>query len=147
MAILLEREVNNMKPEFTKLLDLYKGFEGEPGYFFAAADKDKNIHYYIKTWEGYIGDIFYKNPHMPNNGWFGFTKLFHEVLDDFDFGLDNFYKVDNKKEFLDDLIWYKNNRFDTYDENVRLLLDSLIELAELAIKDNLDIMVANDEDA
>lgn len=134
-----------MKPEFTKLLDLYKGFEGEPGYFFAAADKDKNIHYYIKTWEGYIGDIFYKNPHMPDNGWFGFTKLFHEVLDDFDFGLDNFYKVDDKQEFLDDLLWYKNN-VELKDEALTLL-NALIELSKYAIDNNLDLLVANDEDA
>ena len=146
MAILLEREVNNMKPEFTKLLDLYKGFEGEPGYFFAAMDAEHNFHYYIKVWSGYVDEIFTYEPHMGKNGWEGLTKLIQEcVLDDFTYGLDNFYKVDDKQEFLDDLLWYKNN-VELKDEALTLL-NALIELSKYAIDNNLDLLVANDEDA
>lgn len=134
-----------MKPEFTKLLDLYKGFEGEPGYFFAAADKGNNFHYYIKAWLGYVDDII-EEPHQVDNKFVGLTKLYCDIdFDSFNHGLDNFYKVDDKKEFLDDLLWYKNNT-EVKDEAL-LLLNGLVELVQYAVNNNLDLLVANDEDA
>lgn len=126
----------------TKIIDLYKGFEGELGYFFASTDKNNNIHFYIKAWQGYIYDIFNKDPHMPKKGWYGFTKLYQEVLDNFTYGLDNFYKVENKKEFLDDLLWYRDNKKLT--NETLTLLTSLIELTELSINEDLDLLIAND---
>ncbi len=135
-----------MKKENKKLLDLYKGFEGEDGYFFAAADKANDFHYFIKSWEGYVCDIFYKEPHMMNGQWRGFTKLFQEFIqDDIDYGLDNFYKVTNKQELFDDINWYKKNR--TYNKEAQLLLDSLIELIQCAIDNGYDILIAKDWDS
>lgn len=134
-----------MKPKFTKLLDLYKGFEGEPGYFFAAMDAEHNFHYYIKAWSGYVDDMIDK-PHQVGNKFVGFTKLYCDIdFDSVSHGLDNFYKVDDKQEFLDDLLWYKNN-VELKDEALTLL-NALIELSKYAIDNNLDLLVANDEDA
>lgn len=134
-----------MKPEFTKLLDLYKGFEGEPGYFFAGADKENNFHYYIKAWLGYVDDIIDK-PHQVGDKLVGLTKLFCDIdFDGVSHGLDNFYKVDNKKEFLDDLLWYKENS--GLKDEALTLLNALVELSQYAINNDLDILVATDEDA
>lgn len=130
----------------TKLLDLYKGFEGEDGYFFVVKDKNNNIHYYIKAWEGYICNIFYKEPHMINGKWSGFTKWFQECLwEDANYGLDNFYKVQSKQEMFDDVNWYKENM--TYDKDTQTLLNALVELIKYAIDNNLDILIAKDWDA
>lgn len=130
----------------TKLLDLYKGFEGEDGYFFVVKDKNNNIHYHIKAWEGYICNIFYKEPHMINGKWSGFTKWFQECLwEDVNYGLDNFYKVQNKQEMFDDVNWYKENM--TYDKDTQTLLNALVELIKYAIDNNLDILIAKDWDA
>ena len=49
------------------------------------------------------------------------------------------------KEFLDDLLWYKNN-IDVKDEAL-LLLNELVELVQYAIINNVDLLVAKDEDA
>lgn len=134
-----------MKPEFTKLLDLYKGYEGEPGYFFAAADKENNFHYYLRVWEGFVYNIF-NEPHVVDGKVFGFTKLFldYDLFDDIKHGLDNFYKFENKKEVLDDAVWYKTNR--TYEGETLTFLDALIELVQYAIDNNLDLLVATDQD-
>lgn len=130
----------------TKSVDLYKGFEGEDGYFFVVKDKRNNIQYYIKSWEGYICNIFYKEPHMMNGKWIGFTNLFQKfILGDIDNGLDNFYKVQNKKEMFDDVNWYKENI--TYDKDTQSLLNALVELIQYAIDNDFDILIAKDWDA
>lgn len=128
----------------TKLLDLYKGFEGEPGYFFAAEDNESNCYYYIRTCLCYVDDIIDK-PHQVDNNLVGLTKLYCDIdFGSFSHGLDNFYKVEDKKEFLDDLLWYKNNR--NLEGEASTLLNALIELSQYAIKNNLNILVAADED-
>ena len=134
-----------MKQKFTKLLDLYKGYSGEPGYFFAAADKENNFHYYLRVWEGFVYNIF-NEPHVVNEKVLGFTKVFldYDLFNDFNHGLDNFYKIEDKKEVLDDAIWYKTNR--TYEGKTLAFLGALIELVQYAIDNNLDLLVANDQD-
>ena len=129
------------------IIDLYKGFEGEPGFFFAANTKDGETLFYIKAWGGYVLNIIYENPHAEEDGLHGLTKLFHEdIVNDFDYPLDNFYKVKDKKDFLHDLMWYKKNRYEQYDKETKELLDGLIDLVTSTISNDLVLLVANDEE-
>lgn len=136
-----------MNNKETIIIDLYKGFEGEPGFFFAANDKNGNTKIFLKSWSGYVGDIIYEEPHIEKDGWHGLTKLFHEdIVNDLDFPLDNFYEVEDKKDFLNDLMWYKENRYKQYNKETKRLLDGLIELVNRTLSDDLILLVANDEE-
>lgn len=133
-----------MKLEYTKLLDLYKGFEGEPGYFVAAVDSENNLHYYVKCWSGYVDELI-NIPNLVNGETVGLTKLYCDI--DFDsstHGLDNFFEYENKNEFLSDLLIYKEKY--NYSEETLKLLNGLIELVQYAIDNNLKLLIAKDED-
>lgn len=136
-----------MKTSTTKIIDLYTGFEGENGYFFEIKNKDGLSVSCLKTWGGYLENIIYENPHVEEDGWHGLTKLFHEdKLNDVNHPLDNFLLVKDLDDLLNDLVWYKTNRYNEYTAETKLLLDNLIEIIEDANKNNYEVLIACDED-
>ncbi|MCQ2287243.1 MAG: hypothetical protein MJZ76_10305 [Bacteroidales bacterium] len=136
-----------MNKNETRILDLYKGFEGENGFFFALKDKVGKTLQTIKAWSGYVGNIVYENPHVSDDGWHGLTKLFHEdIINDIDYPLDNYFKVKDEKDFFDDLMWYKENRYEEFDKETKNLLDGLIEMSKSALINSLEMYIACDEE-
>lgn len=82
----------------------YEGYEGEPEIILSIPNSDT-----IHIWEGYFDDI-YDTPLLDGKGWNGFTRDYHQMEGIFINGGGK-AKI-NPREYLDDLMLYKDKNFD-----------------------------------
>lgn len=108
----------------------YEGYEGEPEIILSLADT-----YAIHIWEGYFDDI-YDSPSLDGNGWTGFTRDYHQL--EGIFSNDETTAVVNPKEYLEDLMLYKDKAFE-YDETSHVF-ELMADLFNKAIEDGMNIM-------
>lgn len=108
----------------------YEGYEGEPEIILSLADT-----YAIHIWEGYFDDI-YDSPSLDGNGWAGFTRDYHQL--EGIFSNDESTAVVNPKEYLEDLMLYKDKAFE-YDETSQVF-ELMADLFNKAIEDGMNIM-------
>ncbi len=105
----------------------YEGYEGEPEIILSLEGTSFHI------WDGYFDDI-YGAPPLDGNGWHGFTKDYNLMEGIFS---DNDIAEIDPKEYLEDLMLYKNKAFD-FKETVRVF-DLLLSLFEKAVQLDLKI--------
>lgn len=82
----------------------YEGYEGEPEIILALADTEV-----LHIWDGYFDDI-YDTPSLDGKGWNGFTRDYHQNEGIFANG--GCVAEINPKEYLEDLMLYKDKAFD-----------------------------------
>lgn len=119
-----------------KIIDNYKFFEdfdGEPEIVIEAENTDMQI---LHIWDGYLDDIL-REPNLDGNGWFGFTKDYHQC--EGAFGDDSEAVITNISEYLDDLKLYADRQFD-YDET-KDVYNLLYSWLEDAIKNGCEKMI------
>lgn len=121
-----------------KELDLYKGFEEYDEYEFIAVDENNNVLYFIKSWEGFVDEIF-READLSGEGWIGFTKLYQEGILDDSYTRNNPYIVENNLEFFNDLLNYKNLHLEN---EAKQLYEGLLELAKMCKEANYKIYLA-----
>ena len=121
-----------------KELDLYKGFEEYDEYDFIAVDENDNVLYFIKSWEGFVDEIF-READLSGKGWIGFTKLYQEGILDDSYTRNNPYIVENNLEFFNDLLNYKNLHLEN---EAKQLYEGLVELAKMCLDKNYKIYLA-----
>lgn len=121
-----------------KELDLYEGFEEYDEYDFMAVDEDENVIYFIKTWEGFVDEIF-RDPDLSGKGWVGFTKLYQEGILNDSYTRNNPFIVDNNEDFYNDLLNYKNLHLEN---EAKKLYEGLLELTKLCIDRHYKIYLA-----
>lgn len=102
----------------------YDGYEDEPEVILSLPNCEA-----IHIWEGYFDDI-YDTPSLDGKGWSGFTRDYHQL--EGIFSNDGQTAEIDPKEYLDDLMLYKNKAFD-YEETTGVF-DLLIDFFEKAIK-------------
>ncbi len=105
----------------------YEGYEGEPEIILSLEGTSFHI------WDGYFDDI-YGVPPLDGNGWRGFTRDYNQMEGIFS---DNDIVEIDPKEYLADLILYKNKAFD-FEETARVF-DLLLSLFEKAVRLNVKI--------
>ena len=112
-----------------KTIDNYKffeEFEGEPEIVLDSRNPNMQV---LHIWDGYLDDIL-REPCLDGNGWFGFTRDYHQC--EGAFGDDAEAVITDISEYLDDLKLYENRHFD-YDET-REAYDLLCSWLESALK-------------
>ncbi len=116
-----------------KIIDNYKffeGFEGEPEIVIEAENTNMQI---LHIGDGYLDDIL-REPSLDGNGWFGFTRDYHQC--EGAFGDDSKAIITDISEYLDDLKFYEKRHFH-YDET-REVYDLLCSWLENAIKNGCE---------
>jgi len=83
----------------------YKGYEEEPEIRISTPDKKIEI---LHIWDGFFCDIF-REPPLDGLGWHGFTRDFHQF--EGVFSDDEFARITNLQEYLEDLKYYENKKF------------------------------------
>ncbi len=106
----------------------YEGYEGEPEIILSLEGTSFHI------WDGYFEDI-YGTPPLGGNGWHGFTKDYNQMEGIFSDD-DTVVEID-PKEYLADLMLYKNKAFDF--EDTAQVFNLLLSLFEKAVQFNLKI--------
>ena len=107
----------------------YEGYEDEPEIILTLENSDA-----VHIWEGYFDDI-YDTPPLDGNGWNGFTRDYHQMEGVF---ADNSSVTEvEPKEYLEDLMLYKNKTFD-YEETAQVF-DLIVALFEKAIEKGMSI--------
>ncbi len=105
----------------------YEGYEGEPEIILTLSNFET-----IHIWEGYFDDI-YDTPSLDGNGWNGFTRDYHQMEGIFANGSGT--AEINPKEYLDDLMLYKDKNFDF--EETAQVFDLMVTLFEKAIENGV----------
>ena len=105
----------------------YEGFEGEPEIILTFSNAEV-----FHIWDGYFDDI-YNRPSLDGKGWNGFTRDYHQMEGIFANGGDT-VKI-NPKEYLDDLMLYKDKNFDF--EETAQVFDLMVALFEKAIENGV----------
>lgn len=108
----------------------YEGYEGEPEIILYIPN-ETTIH----IWEGYFDDI-YDTPSLDGKGWIGFTKDYHQIEGIFASG--GSVAAINPKEYLEDLLLYKDKAFD-FTETAQVF-NLMVALFENAIKDGVSVV-------
>lgn len=109
----------------------YEGYEGEPEIILTLSNVE-----IIHIWEGYFDDI-YDTPSLDGNGWNGFTRDYHQMEGIFANG-SGIAEI-NPKEYLDDLMLYKDKDFDF--EETAQVFDLMVTLFEKAIENGVMVKV------
>ena len=107
----------------------YEGYEGEPEIILSIPNSST-----IHIWEGYIDDI-YDTPSLEGKGWNGFTRDYHQMEGIF-FNGGSKAEI-NPREYLDDLMLYKDKNFD-FEETIQVFR-YMVALFEKAIEDGVSI--------
>ena len=87
----------------------YEGYEDEPEIILSVKNNELET---IHIWDGFFDDIFRK-PTLDGNGWYGFTRDYHQCEGAFDD--DGEAIITNLQEYIDDLKIYENRKFDYKD--------------------------------
>lgn len=124
----LSRAIDNNPNVTNDNYTFYEGYEEEPEIILSLEGTSFHI------WDGYFEDI-YDTPPLDGNGWRGFTKDYNQMEGIFSDD-DTVVEID-PKEYLADLMLYKNKAFD-FKETLRVF-DLLVSLFEKAVKLNLKI--------
>ena len=83
----------------------YKGYEEEPEIRISTPDKKIEI---LHIWDGFFYVLF-REPPLDGLGWHGFTRDFHQF--EGVFSDDEFARITNLQEYLEDLKYYENKKF------------------------------------
>ena len=108
----------------------YDGYEPEPELVITL----NNEKYHI--WDGFFYQII-KEPYAFQVDWKGFTRDFHLLTGIYDIDSE-IHKIE-PKEYLEDLLHYKDNNF-SFPES-REVFNLLVSLLTRAINENLDVFI------
>ena len=115
-----------------KIIDndtFYEGYEGEPQIVLSLSDMEV-----LHIWEGYFEDI-YGAPALDGKGWNGFTRDYQQM--EGIFADDGTAAELDPKEYLDDLMLYKDKAFD-YEETAQVF-DLMANLFEKAVETSVSV--------
>ena len=107
----------------------YEGYEGEPEIILTLPGSEA-----VHIWEGYFDDI-YDTPSLDGKGWNGFTRDYHQMEGIFINGGST--AEITPKEYLDDLMLYKDKDFDF--EETTQVFDLMVTLFEKAIEKGVSV--------
>jgi len=83
----------------------YKGYEIDDEIILSVPDTGfPTLH----LWDGFFRDIF-RDPPLDGKGWSGFTRDMHQCEGAFDWHEQTL--IPNPKEYLDDILQYKDKKF------------------------------------
>jgi len=117
----------------TAMNDYYTGYEPEPEIILSVPDTDFPTLY---MWEGFFYDIF-RDPPLDGKGWNGFTRDLQQCEGGFD--LEEQTLIPNPKEYLDDILQYRDKKFDF--SKTPEVYHLIVELLTYAVENGKAIMI------
>ncbi len=113
--------------------DFYEGFEPETEITLQYVE---NPEYNLHIYEGFFSD-FFGSPNLDGKGWNGFTRDYQQM--ERSFGNYDEYVLKDVKEYLDDLMIYKDKDYE-YPET-KECYNVLCNFLELALEKGFHICV------
>lgn len=107
----------------------YEGYEGEAEIVLSLPN-----HEAVHIWEGYFDDI-YNTPSFDGKGWNGFTRDYHQI--EGIFAVDGNMAEIDPKEYLEDLMQYKNKVF-RYEKTAQVF-DLMVAIFKKAIESGTSV--------
>ena len=111
----------------------YKGYEPEPDILLSVPYTNfPTLH----MWDGFFYDIF-RDPPLHGLGWTGFTRDYNQ----FEGAFENEEQtlIPNPKEYLDDILQYKNNKF--FADEVYEVYDIVVSMLRHAVENGVNIVM------
>lgn len=118
-------DVRRINHNFT----FYQGYEGEPEIVLSLPN-----HEAVHIWEGYFDDI-YNTPSFDGKGWNGFTRDYQQI--EGIFAVDGNMAEIDPKEYLEDLMQYKNKVF-RYEKTAQVF-DLMVAILKKAIESGTSV--------
>lgn len=121
-----------------KIKDNYNYYEGYEGYEEIILSSSNENMETLHIWEGYFYNIFGKPP-MHGLGWKGFTRDYQQS--EGAFGLIGVGEIYDLQEYIDDLLFYKDRKFD---EETREVYNLICSWLSEALETKSKVIVVDD---